>query len=130
MTTDDIRARIAEIEAEAERRNGANRGASRQDDDPWNLLFDAALLGGLAADGEDSFSWRAWLSEGLRGLRGYLRRQGLDDEVVAHLRTAERELLLAARALIDHRLERVEARNHQAEQAGRRHEIEVEWNDQ
>jgi hypothetical protein len=43
------------------------------------------------------------------------------------MRGAERELLLAARALIDARLEMVEARGREAEQASRLQEIEIDF---
>ena len=67
------------------------------------------------------------MAEGLRGLRGFVRGAGLNDEFWLHLRGAERELLLAARALIDARLELVKARGRKAEQASRLQEIEIDF---
>ena len=135
MTSDEIRARIADLEAEAERRAqpaaGRNRSgapkmaAASADDDPWDSLFDAALLGGAGLDGAE-FSLNRWLAEGLTGLRSSLRGMGLNDEFWGHLRGAERELLLAVRTLVDARLERVDEASRKPAEVSRLQEIEIE----
>ena len=131
MTSEDIRARIAALEAEAEQR--AQAEASRRshapagdDADPWQRLFDTPWIDPASLESDD-FSLNGWLAEGLRGIKGYLRGAGLNDEFWLHMRGAERELLLAARALIDARLELVEARGRKAEQASRLQEIEIDF---
>jgi hypothetical protein len=121
MTSEEIRARIAQLEAEAEQRSQAS-----DDADPWQRLFDTPWLDPAGLEGDD-FSLNGWLVEGLRGLKGYLRGAGLNDEFWLHLRGAERELLLAARALIDARLELVEARSRKAKQASRLQEIDIDF---
>lgn len=135
MTSEEIRARIAELEAEAERRAQADparrragaSAASGVEDDPWDRLFDAALLGGDSID-DDEFSLSGWLAEGLRGLRAFLRSQGLDDEFWGHMHAAEREFLLAWRALIDARLRRWEEREQSnPPDVQRRQSIDVEF---
>jgi hypothetical protein len=135
MTSDDIRARIAQLEAEAELRAQAEAAqrsrpagqASPDDDaDPWQRLFDTPWIDPASLEGDD-FSLNGWLAEGLRGLKTYLRGAGLNDEFWLHLRGAERELLLAARALIDARLELVEARGRKAEPASRLQEIDIDF---
>jgi hypothetical protein len=129
MTSEDIRARIAQLEAEAEQRAQAeaNRRSQPADDaDPWQRLFDTPWIDPAGLEGDD-FSLNGWLAEGLRGIKGYLRGAGLNDEFWLHLRGAERELLLAARALIDARLELVEARGRKGEQASRLQEIEIDF---
>jgi hypothetical protein len=129
MTSEEIRARIAQLEAEAEQRAQAeaNRRSQPADDaDPWQHLFDTPWIDPAGLEGDD-FSLNGWLAEGLRGLKGYLRGAGLNDEFWLHLRGAERELLLAARALIDARLELVEARGRKAEQGSRLQEIEIDF---
>jgi hypothetical protein len=135
MTSEDIRARIAQLEAEAEQR--AQADASRRgrpagpapagdDADPWQRLFDTPWIDPANLEGDD-FSLNGWLAEGLRGLKTYLRGAGLNDEFWLHLRGAERELLLAARAVIDARLELVEARGRKAEPASRLQEIDIDF---
>lgn len=129
MTSDDIRARIAQLEAEGEQRaqaEASRRSQPADDADPWQRLFDTPWLDPASLEGDD-FSLNGWLAEGLRGLKTYLRGAGLNDEFWLHLRGAERELLLAARALIDARLELVEARGRKAEQATRLQEIEIDF---
>ena len=135
MTSEDIRARIAQLEAEAEQRaqaEAARRGqpagqSSPADDaDPWQRLFDTPWLDPASLEGDD-FSLNGWLAEGLRGLRTALRGAGFNDEFWLHMRGAERESLLAARALIDARLELVEARGRKAEQGSRLQEIEIDF---
>ncbi len=135
MTSDDIRARIAQLEAEAEQRAQADAarrarpaGQAAPDDnaDPWQRLFDTPWLDPASLEGDD-FSLNGWLAEGLRGLRSFVRGAGLNDEFWLHMRGAERELLLAARALIDARLELVEARGRKAEQASRLQEIDIDF---
>ncbi|HSN76203.1 MAG TPA: hypothetical protein VL334_14100 [Anaerolineae bacterium] len=135
MTSEEIRSRIAQLEAEAEQRAQAEavrRGqptgqASPGDDtDPWQRLFDTPWIDPAGLEGDD-FSLNGWLAEGLRGLRAFVRGAGLNDEFWLHLRNAERELLLAARALIDARLELVEARGREAEQGSRLQEIEIDF---
>ena len=107
MNSEEIRARIAELEAEAEQRaqseppRRGRPGASpadgaNSDGDPWDFLFDAALRAGDGL-GPDGFSLSGWLADGLFGLRGALRGLGVNDEFRGHLRAAERELLLACR---------------------------------
>jgi hypothetical protein len=135
MTSEEIRARIAEYEAEAERRvqadaalrrSGASAAAGAEDD-PWDRLFDAALLGGGSSDG-DEFSLTSWLAEGMRGLRAFVRSAGLDDEFWEHMHAAEREFLLAWRALIDARLRRWEERERaNPPNVQRRQSIDVEF---
>lgn len=131
MTSDDIRARIAQLEAEAEQRAQAEAGRRSQapagdDADPWQRLFDTPWLDPASLESDD-FSLNGWLAEGLRGLRGFVRGAGLNDEFWLHMRGAERELLLAARALIDARLELVEARGRKAEPASRLQEIDIDF---
>lgn len=125
MTSEEIRARIAEIEAEAERRAQAAQHRPSAEDDPWESLFDAALQGG-GLDAND-FSLSGWLAEGLRGLRAFVRSQGLDDEFWDHMHAAEREFLLAWRALIDARLRRAEERAQMGATTGRVQEIEIDF---
>jgi len=129
MTSEEIRARITQLEAEAEQRAHAEAGRRSQpaaDADPWQRLFDTPWLDPASLEGDD-FSLNGWLAEGLRGLRTALRGAGLNDEFWLHLRGAERELLLAARALIDARLELVEARSRKAEQGSRLQEIDIDF---
>lgn len=129
MTSEDIRARIAQLEAEAEQRAQAEAGRRSQpadDADPWQRLFDTPWLDPASLESDD-FSLNGWLAEGVRGLKAYLRGAGLNDEFWTHIRGAERELLLAARALIDARLELVEARSRKAEQPSRLQEIEIDF---
>lgn len=138
MTSEDIRARIADWET-ADAESGAShdrrRSASPTPQDstaekepwPWDFLFDS-LPAGSASAGENAFSLEDWLSEGLRGLRGYLRSQGLDDEFWGHMRAAEREFLLAWRCLIDARLRRWEERQKSnPPDLGRRQAIDIEF---
>jgi hypothetical protein len=128
MPSESIRARIAALEVETEQRAQAAAGHRSQrssDDDPWQRLFDTPWIDPASLD--DDFSFNDWLTDGLRGFKGYLRGAGLNDEFWLHIRGAERELLLAARALIDARLELVEARGRQAEQASRLQEIEIDF---
>lgn len=113
MQSDDIRAQIAALEAESERRQQAQtpRADPGEEPDPWQRLFDTPWFDPdelAARRSEAEFSLNAWLAEGLRGLRGGLRAVGLDDEFWGHIHGAERELLLAARALVDARLRRLE----------------------
>lgn len=129
MTSEAIRARIAQLEAEVEQRAQAEAGRRSQpadDGDSWQRLFDTPWIDPAGLEGDD-FSFNGWLAEGLAGLRAYLRGAGLNDEFWLHLRGAERELLLAARALIDARLELVEARGRKAEQSSRLQEIEIDF---
>ncbi len=134
MTSDEIRARIAALEAEAElnaqaeagQRHRSSTARPADDPDPWQRLFDATWIDPATLD-DDDISFNGWLSEGLRGLKAYLRSAGLSDEFWLHMRGAERELLLAARALIDARLELVDARGRKAEQASRLQEIEIDF---
>ena len=129
MTSEDIRARIAQLEAEAEQRaqdEASRRSQPADDADPWQRLFDTPWIDPAVLESDD-FSLNGWLAEGLRGLRAFVRGAGLNDEVWTHLRGAERELLLAARALIDARLELVEARGRKAEQPSRLQEIEIDF---
>lgn len=134
MTSEEIRARIAELEAEAEnraqvdfaRRRAAASPATGAEDDPWDALFDAALLGNRPRDSDD-FSLSGWVAEGLTGLRASLRNMGLNDEFWSHVHGAERELLLAARALIDARLERVDEQGKQPASTGRLQEIDIDF---
>jgi hypothetical protein len=135
MNSEDIRARIAELEAETERRTQADAARRRSsasaapgtDDDPWERLFDAALLGSNGLDG-DEFSLNGWLTDGLRGLRSTLRGAGLNDEFWSHLRGAERELLLACRVLIDTRLERLDPKP-ESDQTARLQRIDIEFDE-
>ena len=135
MTSEEIRARIAQLEAEAEqhaqaetgpRNRPAGQAAAGDDADPWQRLFDTPWIDPASLESDD-FSLNGWLAEGLRGLKVYLRGAGLNDEFWLHMRGAERELLLAARALIDARLELVEARGRKAEQSSRLQEIEIDF---
>lgn len=129
MTSEDIRARIAQLEAEAEQRaqaEASRRSQQADDADPWQRLFDTPWLDPASLESDD-FSLNGWLAEGVRGLKTYLRGAGFNDEFWTHMRGAERELLLAARALIDARLELVEARSRKAEQPSRLQEIEIDF---
>ena len=83
MTSEDIRARIAQLEAEAEQRAQAEAAqrsqpagqASPDDDaDPWQRLFDTPWLDPAGLEGDD-FSLNGWLAEGLRGLRACAARR-------------------------------------------------------
>ena len=137
MNSEEIRARIAELEAEAEQRTQSEpprrgRSSASSDDgpdsdgDPWDFLFDAALRAGdgLSPDG---FSLNSWLADGLLGLRGALRGLGVNDEFRGHLRAAERELLLACRVLIDTRLERLDPETDGAETPSRLQNIDIDF---
>ena len=137
MNSEEIRARIAELEAEAEQRSqtepprrgrtGASAASgSSSDGDPWDFLFDAALRSsdGLGPDG---FSLSSWLADGLLGLRGALRGLGVNDEFRGHLRASERELLLACRVLIDTRLERLDPEADSAETPSRLQSIDIDF---
>ncbi len=126
MTSEEIRSRIAQLEAEAEQRAQAEASRSTADADPWQRLFNTPWIDPDALESED-FSLNGWLIEGLRGLRTALRGAGLNDEFWLHLRGAERELLLAARALIDARLELVESRGRMAAQGSRLQEIDIDF---
>jgi hypothetical protein len=129
MSSEEIRARIAQLEAEAEQHaqaEASRRSQPADDADPWQRLFDTPWIDPATLDSDD-FSLNDWLAEGLRGLRAVLRSAGLNDEFWLHMRGAERELLLAARALIDARLELVEARGRQAAQDSRLQEIEIDF---
>jgi len=63
-----------------------------------------------AAEREDAFNTLAWLMEGALGIYGELKHNdlGLSPEFWRHLYGARRESLLAARALIDDILARLE----------------------
>jgi len=106
MNSEDIRARIAELEAEAERQANSN-GRSHNEDDLNDLSWES-LFGAFEGPGADDFALNDWLAEGVRGLRAGLRGMGVNDEFWGHIHAAEREVLLAARVLIDTRLERLE----------------------
>lgn len=121
MSSTEIRARIAALEAESEAQEQARTarrgyGDSQEDGDLWaDMLWSwdrmlGAQPGSHAGDTQDGFSLDAWLAEGLRGLRSTLREAGLDQEFWGHMRAAEREVLLAWRCLIDARLRRWEER--------------------
>lgn len=143
MPSDDIRARIAEYEAKAEAKAEAERlrraetvrhaspAAAPVDsdpDDPWERLFSTPWLDAASlAQADNDFSFNGWLAEGVRGLRASLRGAGLNDEFWGHIRGAERELLLAARVLIDNRLALVEARNKTAHAENHLQEIDIEF---
>ena len=107
MNSEEIRASIAELEAEAEHRSqlessrrsrpGASTAdGSNSDGDPWNFLFDAALNAGDNL-GPDGFLLSGWLADGLVGLRGALQGLGVNDEFRGHLRSRHALLLLAFR---------------------------------
>lgn len=106
MNSEDIRARIAELEAEAARQANSN-GRNHNDDDPDDLSWES-LFGAFGDTATDDFAVNDWLAEGLRGLRAAIRGMGVNDEFWGHIHAAEREVLLAARVLIDTRLERLE----------------------
>lgn len=144
MPSDDIRARIAEYEAKAEAKAEAERlhmaeaarrarpaaapSVDNAPDDPWERLFSTPWLDAESLAQTDSdFSFNSWLAEGVRGLRGSLRGAGLNDEFWGHIRGAERELLLAARVLIDNRLALVEARNKAVPTENHLQEIDIEF---
>lgn len=137
MNSEEIRTRIAELEAEADQRaqseipRRGRSGASTAEDanldgDPWDFLFDAALRGSENY-GPDGFSLSSWLADGLFGLRGVLRGLGVNDEFRGHLRAAERELLLACRVLIDTRLERLDPETDGAETPSRLQNIDIDF---
>lgn len=137
MNSEEIRARIAELEAEAEQRSqtepprrgrtGASAASnSSSDGDPWDFLFDAALNASNNV-GSDGFSLSNWLADGLLGLRGALQGLGVNDEFRGHLRAAERELLLACRVLIDTRLERLDPETDGAETSSRLQNIDIDF---
>ena len=137
MNSEEIRARIAELEAEAEQRaqteaprhgrpGASSADGSNSDGDPWDFLFDAALRAGDGL-GPDGFSLNSWLADGLFGLRGALRGLGVNDEFRGHLRAAERELLLACRVLIDTRLERLDPEADGAETSSRLQSIDIDF---
>ena len=52
---------------------------------------------------------------------------GVNDEFWGHLHAAEREVLLAARVLIDTRLERLERSSRDAENTDRLQDIDIEF---
>lgn len=150
MNSQELRARLAQMEAEAESRA---RNQARAEADRWERAWSesgsAPREDDQASDGEawpfeflfkgnrsktggsvDDFFVSEWLFEGLRALRSYVRQAGLDDEFWRHMRASEREFLLAWRSLIDARLQRLEQR----EQAGvsgseRLQEIEIDFDD-
>lgn len=137
MNSEEIRARIAELEDEAEQRaqtepprrsrtGASTANGSNSDGDPWNFLFDAALNAGDNL-GPDGFSLSGWLADGLVGLRGALQGLGVNDEFRGHLRAAERELLLAFRVLIDTRLERLDPEANGAETTSRLQNIDIDF---
>ena len=127
MNSQDIRDRIAQMEAEAEQQahsRGASFGDDATDDDlSWEALF--GVFG--ASESDDDFSLNDWLAEGLHGLRGTLRGAGVDDEFWRHLRAAERELLLAVRHLLDVRLEALERASQPADDRNRLQEIDIDF---
>lgn len=125
MNSQDIRTRIAELEAEAARQaasNGRNRSEEDADDLSWESLF-----GAFGDSGADDFALNDWLAEGLRGLRAGLRGVGVNDEFWSHMRAAEREVLLAARVLIDTRLERLERSKGGSDTTDRLQNIDIDF---
>lgn len=123
------------MEAEAEQQaqdQAPRRGRSSGSSSPGGTFGDElsweALFGLAAGDDGDDFSLDGWLAEGLRGLRGFMRSAGLNDEFWRHMRGAERELLLACRVLVDTRLERLE-RKPQAEESGRLQRIDIDFDE-
>lgn len=126
MNSQDIRDRIAQMEAEAEQQANS-RGASFSDDATDDDLSWESLFGGFGESGEDGFAVNDWLAEGLRGLRAGLRGMGVNDEFWGHMRGAERELLLAARVLIDTRLERLERNARGSESTDRLQNIDIDF---
>jgi hypothetical protein len=130
MNSEEIRARISGLEAEASQR-ARSTGRPPADDDvaatPWQDLFDASWPGQDGPDYGDEFSLNNWLADGFRGLRALARHAGLNDEFWRHVRGAERELLLAVRALVDARLEMVEDRDENRAANERVQEIEIDF---
>lgn len=125
MNSEDIRARIAALEAEAERQansNGRNHNEDDLDDLSWESLF-----GAFGDSDQDDFALNDWLAEGVRGLRAGLRGMGVNDEFWGHIHAAEREVLLAARVLIDTRLERLERSSRGSEPTQRLQDIDIEF---
>lgn len=124
MNSQDIRARIAELEAEAAQQPDASSSNHEGDldDMSWESLF-----GAFGNSGADDFALNDWLAEGVRGLRAGLRGMGVNDEFWGHIRAAEREVLLAARVLIDTRLERLERSSRGSETTERLQDIDIEF---
>lgn len=121
MSSEEIRARIAALEAESEAEEQARaahhrNGGPAKDNDLWQDVlwsWDRMLRtrpGSPDQDTQEGFSMDTWLAEGLRGIRSILRDAGVDQEFWGHMRAAEREFLLAWRCLIDARLRRWEER--------------------
>lgn len=123
MNSQDIRARIAEMEAEAVQQAKAS---SNYEDDRDEMSWES-LFGAFGDTGADDFALNDWLAEGLRGLRASLRSMGVNDEFWGHIRAAEREVLLAARVLIDTRLERLERSSRGNEATDRLQNIDIEF---
>jgi hypothetical protein len=135
MSSDDLRARMAEWEARMEkeaagwRRDDAPSGRSTagetEDSWPWQFLFDDPFgdPDRLTAD----FDLSEWLAMGLRGLRSSVRGAGMDDEFWGHMRAAEREFLLAWRSLIDARLQRLDDRSTGSAASSRLHDIPIDF---
>ncbi|MEZ4768831.1 MAG: hypothetical protein R2844_10460 [Caldilineales bacterium] len=126
MNSQDIRERIAALEAERES-PARPTGDTREDLDPEDLSWESLFGVFGASASEDDFSLNDWLAEGLHGLRSTLRGAGVDDEFWRHLRAAERELLLAVRHLLDVRLEALERANRPADDSSRLQEIDIDF---
>lgn len=134
MTSTALRNRIAQRAGQSQDGTGRPQTDTGHEaeappghEDPWEFLFDAVWPEPDLTD-DAEFSPRRWLAEGRRGLHRYLCGLGLDDEFWGHLRAAERELLLAWRALIEARLRRLEkTADSDAPAPSRRQEIEVEF---
>lgn len=124
MNSQDIRARIAELEVEAAQQ--ADASSSNHEDDRDEMSWES-LFGAFGDTGSDDFALNDWLAEGLRGLRASLRSMGVNDEFWGHIRAAEREVLLAARVLIDTRLERLERSSRGNEATDRLQNIDIEF---
>jgi hypothetical protein len=77
-----------------------------------------------AAARENAFNALAWLADGATGLIEEVRHNdlGLSEEFWVHLYSARRESLLAARALIDALLERLDQENQKEQEREKRRE--------
>lgn len=139
MSSEEIRARIAALEAESEEEERAREahlgnGSPLKGSELWEDLlwsWDRVLRtrpGSPDQDAQEGFSLDAWLGEGLRGIRSVLHDAGMDQEFWGHMRAAEREFLLAWRCLIDARLRRWEERaaSHPPNPS-QRQDIEIEF---
>ncbi len=63
----------------------------------------------MAEEKEEEFVFEDWLAEGIRGFKASAKKI-VPEEVVQHFKSADREILLAIRSLIDKAIEWTEAK--------------------